>query len=162
MSFYLHIEIQNNVNSFCENEIFIKITHLSDLIGQVDLLIVKQTCEMTSSACSSNIPGGLLIVFVKLYQLTHMHWLYKSHVILKPKTAAGRKKVFWNLWSKPLKNTCEEVHFLIKLQVLDLQLKWAPSKVFLKYFDHRSTWLLFRTHIVHNTYTSKYLQWLLL
>ena len=43
MSFYLHIEIQNNVNSFCENEIFIKITHLSDLIGQVDLLIVKQT-----------------------------------------------------------------------------------------------------------------------
>ena len=73
MFFYLHIEIQNNVNSFCENEIFIKITHLSDLIGQVDLLIVKQTCEMTSSACSSNIPGGLLIVFVKLYQLTHMH-----------------------------------------------------------------------------------------
>ena len=41
--FYLHIEIQNNINSFYKNEIFIKITHLGDLIGQVDLLIVEQT-----------------------------------------------------------------------------------------------------------------------
>ena len=62
------------------------------------------------------------------------------------------KKVFWNLWWKPLKNTFEEVHFFVKLQALDLQLKWAPSKVFLKYFDHRLTWLLFRTHFFQNTY----------
>ena len=37
------MEIQNSINSFCKNKIFIIITHLSDLIGQVDLLIVKQT-----------------------------------------------------------------------------------------------------------------------
>ena len=43
----------------------------------------------------------------------------------------------------------------MKLQALDLQLKWAPSKVFLKYFDHSFTWLLFRTHIFQNTYFLK-------
>ena len=37
------MEIQNSINSFCKNKIFVIITHLSDLVGQVDLLIVKQT-----------------------------------------------------------------------------------------------------------------------
>ena len=40
-------------------------------------------------------------------------------------------------------------------QALDLQLKLAPSKVFLKYFDHRFTRLLFKTHIFQNTYFLK-------
>ena len=38
---------------------------------------------------------------------------------------------------------------------LDLQRKWVPWKVFLKYFDHRFAWLLFRTHIFQNTYFLK-------
>ena len=39
------------------------------------------------------------------------NYIYKPHIMLKPKAATGSysgKKVLWNLWSKPLKNTCEE------------------------------------------------------
>ena len=44
------------------------------------------------------------------------------------KTKSSHWELFWKkgiLKSvvKPLKNTCEEVHFLVSLQALDLQLK---------------------------------------
>ena len=56
-----------------------------------------------------------VVYFLYLWNYINSHifanYIYKPHIMLKPKAAAGSysgKKVLWNLWSKPLKNTCEE------------------------------------------------------
>ena len=78
--FYLHIEIQNNINSFCENEIFIKITN---------------NCKTNRREPKT--------------KSSHWELLWKEGVM---------KSVV-----KTFGNTCEEVHFLVTLQALNLQVK---------------------------------------
>ena len=58
--------------------------------------------------------------------------------------------MFWNFWSKSLKNTCEESSFLVKLQALSLQLnkKWTSSQVFFKDFDQKFTNTFFTEHLL--------------
>ena len=95
------------------------------------------------------------LLYLWNYVNSHISVNYISHMIYI-KTKSSHWELFWK--KGILKSVfTEEIHFLVKLQGLDLQLKWAPSKVFLKYFDHRFPWLLFRTHIFQNSFFLKYL-----
>ena len=133
------------IKTWLTNLLTHSLTLTRSLTGQVDLSIVKQT-DVKSHQLILEIYQMVYLLYLWNYINSHISAkLYKSLVILKPKAATGsysEKKVFWNLWSKPLKNTCEEVHFLVKLQALDLQLKWSPSKVYFSVY-----WLLFRIPI---------------
>ena len=58
--------------------------------------------------------------------------------------------IFRNFWSKSLKNTCEEVHFLLSCRLWSLQLnkKWTSSQVFFKDFDQKFTNTFFTEHLL--------------